>query len=154
MNPQLDTLPIDATLPAIVAALESSRSLVVCAPPGTGKTTRVPRALYLAGFAEAGEILILEPRRLAARLAAARVAAEFGESPGETVGFSIRFENVGGPHTRIRFLTEGILARRIVPDPCYPASPPSSSMNSTSVTSPPTSPSLSCAACKASSVRN
>jgi ATP-dependent helicase HrpB len=117
MNQQLDALPIDAALPEIVATLRSSSGLVVCAPPGAGKTTRVPRALYDAGFAATGDILILEPRRLAARLAAARVAAEFGERLGETVGFSIRFENVGGPKTRIRFLTEGILARRIVQDP-------------------------------------
>jgi ATP-dependent helicase HrpB len=117
MNQQLDALPIDAALPEIVATLRSSSGLVVCAPPGAGKTTRVPRALYHAGFASAGEILILEPRRLAARLAAARVAAEFGERLGETVGFSIRFESVGGPTTRIRFFTEGILARRIVQDP-------------------------------------
>ncbi len=117
MIPQLETLPIDASLPAIVTALESSRGLVICAPPGTGKTTRVPRALFMAGFAETGEILILEPRRLAARLAAARVAEEFGESPGQTVGFSIRFENVWGPRTRIRFLTEGVLSRRIIADP-------------------------------------
>jgi len=59
---------------------------VLSAPPGAGKTTRIPRALYDAGFAERGEILILEPRRLAARLAAARVAQELGERPGETVG--------------------------------------------------------------------
>jgi ATP-dependent helicase HrpB len=117
MNQQLDSLPIDAALPEIVAQLRSSSGLVVCAPPGAGKTTRVPRALYHSGFAAAGEILILEPRRLAARLAAARVASEFGEAPGETVGFSIRFESVDSPATRIRFLTEGILARRIVQDP-------------------------------------
>jgi ATP-dependent helicase HrpB len=117
MNLQLEALPIDAALPCIVAALRSSNGLVVSAPPGAGKTTRVPRALFDAGGAAAGEILVLEPRRLAARLAAARVAAEFGERLGETVGYSIRFENVGGPKTRIRFLTEGVLARRIVQDP-------------------------------------
>ena len=117
MNPGLEALPIDGALPYIVAVLRSSGGLIVCAPPGAGKTTRVPRALHDAGFADAGEILILEPRRLAARLAAARVATEFGERLGETVGFSIRFENVAGPRTRIRFLTEGILTRRIVQDP-------------------------------------
>jgi len=117
MSQQLEALPIDAVLPDIVAALEATSGLVVCAPPGAGKTTRVPRALYDAGHAKDGEILILEPRRLATRLGAARVAAEFGERPGETVGFSIRFENVAGPNTRIRFVTEGILSRRIVQDP-------------------------------------
>jgi ATP-dependent helicase HrpB len=109
-------LPIDAHLPKIVEAMRSSNALVLTAPPGAGKTTRIPQALYQAGFAESGEILILEPRRLATRLAASRVAEEFGEKLGETVGYSIRFESVGGPKTRIRFLTEAILARRIVQD--------------------------------------
>ncbi len=117
MTRNLDALPIDAGLPEVISTLRSSNGLIVCAPPGAGKTTRVPRALYDAGFASTGDIVILEPRRLAARLAAARVASELGERLGETVGFSIRFENVGGPGTRIRFLTEGILARRIVHDP-------------------------------------
>ena len=110
-------LPIDPHLPNIISALRSSKALILTAPPGAGKTTRIPRALYDAGFAEKGEILILEPRRLAARLAATRVAEEFGEKPGKTVGYSIRFENVAGPSTRIRFLTEAILARKIVHDP-------------------------------------
>jgi ATP-dependent helicase HrpB len=110
-------LPIDPYLPQIIRLLKSNDALVLTAPPGAGKTTRVPRALYDAGFAEKGEILILEPRRLAARVAAARVAEELGEQPGGTVGYSIRFENVAGPRTRIRFLTEAILARRIVQDP-------------------------------------
>ncbi len=113
----MDTLPIDAHIPEIIARLRTARALVLTAPPGAGKTTRVPRALYDAGFAAHGEILILEPRRLAARLAASRVSDELGEKLGETVGYSIRFENVGGPKTRIRFLTEAILARRIVHDP-------------------------------------
>jgi ATP-dependent helicase HrpB len=113
----MNLLPIDPHLPEIVAVMRSSKALVLTAPPGAGKTTRIPRALYDAGFADQGEIWILEPRRLAARLAAARVAQEFGEKPGETVGYSIRFENVAGPKTRIRFLTEAILARRIVANP-------------------------------------
>jgi ATP-dependent helicase HrpB len=110
-------LPIDPHLPKIIAALRSCSSLVLSAPPGAGKTTRIPRALFDAGFADHGEILILEPRRLAARLAASRVAQEFGEKLGETVGYSIRYENVSGPKTRIRFLTEAILVRRIIHDP-------------------------------------
>lgn len=113
----MNALPIDPHLAEIVATLRGSKALVLTAPPGAGKTTRIPRALYDAGFADKGEILVLEPRRLATRLAAARVAGEFGERPGQTVGYSIRFENVGGPKTRIRFLTEAILARRIVQDP-------------------------------------
>ncbi|MBP1624603.1 MAG: ATP-dependent helicase [Acidobacteria bacterium] len=111
------SLPIDPHLPGIISALRSNKALILTAPPGAGKTTRIPRALYDAGFAEDGEILILEPRRLATRLAAIRVAEEFGEKPGKTVGYSIRFENVAGPGTRIRFLTEAILARRIAGDP-------------------------------------
>lgn len=110
-------LPIDPYLPEIALALERARALVISAPPGAGKTTRIPRALYEAGFADRGEILVLEPRRLAARLAASRVAEEMGEKPGETVGYSIRFENVSGPKTRIRFLTEAILSRRMINDP-------------------------------------
>src|SRR6185369_3863291 len=87
------------------------------APPGAGKTTRVPRALLDRGFADRGEILVLEPRRLAARMAASRVAEELGEAPGQTIGYQMRFEDVGGPRTRIRFVTEGILTRRLVSDP-------------------------------------
>jgi ATP-dependent helicase HrpB len=90
---------------------------VLSAAPGAGKTTRVPRALLEAGFAETGEILVLEPRRLATRLAAARVAEEMGEKAGRTVGYTIRFENVDSRDTRIRFITEAILARRMVRDP-------------------------------------
>lgn len=114
---KLDPLPIDAQLPEIMACLRRSSALVVTAPPGAGKTTRVPRALYRHGFAEKGDILVLEPRRLATRLAAARVAEELGERVGETVGYAIRFETVEGPETRIRFLTEGVLSRRIIQDP-------------------------------------
>jgi ATP-dependent helicase HrpB len=110
-------LPIDSHLPKIILTLRSCGSLVLTAPPGAGKTTRIPRALCDNGFADRGEILILEPRRLATRLAASRVAQEFGEKLGETVGYSIRYENVSGPKTRIRFLTEAILARRIIHDP-------------------------------------
>jgi ATP-dependent helicase HrpB len=111
------TLPIDAHLPQIVSMLRESGALALTAPPGSGKTTRIPRALFDAGFAENGEILVLEPRRLAARLAAARVAEEMGEEPGGVTGYSIRFENVSGPKTRIRFLTEAILTRRLSGDP-------------------------------------
>ena len=113
----MQTLPIDAYLPQIVSVLQSADALVLTAPPGSGKTTRIPRALFDAGFAENGEVLVLEPRRLAARLAASRVAEEMGEEPGNTVGYSIRFENVSGPNTKIRFLTEAILTRRLSGDP-------------------------------------
>ncbi len=107
-------LPIDALLPEILRSLGEQPNLVVEAAPGAGKTTRVPPALL--GFV-AGEILVLEPRRLAARLAARRVAWELGESVGETVGYQVRFEEVAGPRTRLRFVTEGILTRRLLSDP-------------------------------------
>ncbi len=107
-------LPIDDLLPRIVEALANGTSLVIEAPPGAGKTTRVPPALLRhAG----GEILVLEPRRLAARMAARRVASELGEKLGETAGYQVRFEDVSGPRTRLRFLTEGVLTRRLLSDP-------------------------------------
>ncbi len=113
----LDPLPIDVHLPAIVSTLQAHSGLVITAAPGAGKTTRIPRAIYDSRLAARGEILIVQPRRIAARLAAARVAAELGEELGRTVGFAVRFESVGGAETRIRFATEGVLSRRIIRDP-------------------------------------
>jgi ATP-dependent helicase HrpB len=105
-------LPIDPILPDIVRSLEGTPRLVLEAPPGAGKTTRVPRALLDAGVK--GEIVVLEPRRLATRMAASRVAEELGEKVGETVGYQVRFEDMSSPKTRIRFVTEGVLTRRLV----------------------------------------
>ncbi len=116
----MQPLPIDGLLPDVVAALRTARALVVEAPPGAGKTTRVPRALLEAGLAGDGEVVVLEPRRLAARLAARRVAEEMGERPGETVGWQVRFEEVAGPRTRLRYVTEGLLTRRLVASPGLP----------------------------------
>jgi len=113
----LTPLPIDATVPEIVAAVEGEGAVVVEAPPGAGKTTRVPAALLGARLPGAGEIWVLEPRRLPARLAATRVAAELGERVGETVGYSVRFDEAGGPRTRLRFMTEGLFVRRLLADP-------------------------------------
>ncbi|MBC8133843.1 MAG: ATP-dependent RNA helicase, partial [Deltaproteobacteria bacterium] len=116
----MEPLPIDPLLPDIVAALQCASgapAVVIEAPPGAGKTTRVPRALFDAGFASAGEIVVLQPRRLPARLGAVRVASELGEQPGRKVGYSVRFEDVSGPETRVRFVTEGILNRRLLGDP-------------------------------------
>ncbi len=109
-------LPIDHVLPDLVRALAASPSLVLEAPPGAGKTTRVPRAMLDAGLVT-GEIIVLEPRRLAARLAARRVAEELGERLGETIGYTVRFEDVSSKQTRVRFVTEGILTRRLLADP-------------------------------------
>ena len=112
-----DALPIDAVLPQILDELRRGPALVLEAPPGAGKTTRVPPALL---DLVQGEILVLEPRRLAARTAARRVAQELGERVGETVGFQVRFEDVSSNKTRIRFLTEGILARKLLSEPRLP----------------------------------
>jgi len=108
------SLPIDPLLAEIARSLDDSPNLVIEAPPGAGKTTRVPPVLLDGGR---GEILVLQPRRLPARLAALRVAEEMGEDVGRTVGYSVRFEDVGGSATRIRFMTEGILLRRLLVDP-------------------------------------
>ncbi|MDH5673382.1 MAG: ATP-dependent helicase HrpB [Myxococcales bacterium] len=113
----LPPLPIDAHLPAILAALHQKGTLVLTAEPGAGKTTRLPRAMLQAGLAEAGQILVLEPRRLAARMAARRIAQELGEDVGRRVGYQVRFENQSSRDTRILFMTEGVLLRRLVDDP-------------------------------------
>jgi ATP-dependent helicase HrpB len=107
-------LPIDSLVPEILDHLRTANNLVVEAAPGAGKTTRVPAALLDLSDRE---VLVLEPRRLAARLAARFVAAGMGESVGETVGYQVRFEDVAGPRTRLRFLTEGVLTRRLLSDP-------------------------------------
>ncbi|HYO83941.1 MAG TPA: ATP-dependent helicase HrpB [Bryobacteraceae bacterium] len=106
-------LPADAVIPDVLECLRKHRTVVVEAPPGAGKTTRIPPALLQLG----GEVLVLEPRRLAARMAARRVAAEMGEEPGGTVGWQVRFDQVTGPRTRLRFVTEGVLTRRLLSDP-------------------------------------
>jgi ATP-dependent helicase HrpB len=107
-------LPIDSLLPTVLEHLRASRNLVLEAPPGAGKTTRVPPALLELS---PGEVLVLEPRRIAARMAARFVAGERGEAVGETVGYHVRFEEAAGPRTRLRFLTEGVLTRRLLRDP-------------------------------------
>jgi len=108
------SLPVDALLPEMITSLERNPSLVIEAPPGAGKTTRVPPALL--GITS-DEVVVLEPRRIAARLAARRVAWELGEQVGETVGYQVRFEEAIGPRTRLRFVTEGVLTRRLLSDP-------------------------------------
>ena len=117
MASPLIPLPIDEVLVEVVAGLRQSSALVLRAPPGAGKTTRVPPALDAAGFATTGKILVLQPRRVAARSAAARIAAERGWRLGDEVGYQVRFESRVGPRTRIAIITEGILLRRLLEDP-------------------------------------
>ena len=115
MTPRLP-LPIDDALPELLAAIAAQGRAVLQATPGAGKTTRVPLALLEAGLVD-GRILMLEPRRLAARAAAERMAETLGETAGETVGYRIRGESRIGRHTRIEVVTEGILTRMIQSDP-------------------------------------
>jgi ATP-dependent helicase HrpB len=115
--PPLAPLPIDEALPALRGALRDHGQAVVVAPPGSGKTTRVPPLILDAGLAGDGVVLVLQPRRVAARLAAARVAWERGVPLGEEVGFQVRFERRAGRGTRLLFLTEGLLLRKLQADP-------------------------------------
>ena len=111
------SLPIDEVLPALRLALAERHEAVLEAPPGAGKTTRVPLALLNEPWLAGQKILMLEPRRLAARAAAERLASELGEKVGETVGYRIRLDSKVGPDTRIEVVTEGILTRRLQHDP-------------------------------------
>jgi ATP-dependent helicase HrpB len=110
-------LPIYEIENEIVAALKASRRLVLQAPTGSGKSTQVPKMLLKHGLLGSGQVIILQPRRLAARLLASRVAQELGVKTGQEVGYQIRFENVTSVATRIKFETEGILLRQLVQDP-------------------------------------
>ncbi|HEV2161976.1 MAG TPA: ATP-dependent helicase HrpB [Stellaceae bacterium] len=111
------SLPVAEALPALTAALATRGAAVLEAPPGAGKTTLVPLALLDAKWLEGKKLLMLEPRRLATRAAARRMASLLNESAGDTVGFRTRLESRIGPKTRIEVLTEGILPRMIEDDP-------------------------------------
>ncbi len=113
----MSSLPIDLVLPELTNAIAGNRSVVLSAPPGAGKTTRVPLALLDLIPPEKGRIIMLEPRRIAAVSAARWMARTLGEQAGETVGYSIRFESRVSKSTRIEVVTEGILTRRIQADP-------------------------------------
>lgn len=110
-------LPIDAVLPDVVAALQDQHAVVLRAPAGAGKTTRVPPALLRAGTAGERKIVVLQPRRLAARMTAARMAEENGWQLGREVGYQVRFEQQISRATRIAVVTEGILLRQLRRDP-------------------------------------
>ncbi len=111
------TLPVDDALPDLLAALSTGCNAVLVAPPGAGKTTRVPLALMDAEWARGQRILMLEPRRVAARAAAERMASTMGEKPGARIGYRIRREKAVGPNTRVEVITEGILTRMLQSDP-------------------------------------
>ncbi len=110
-------LPVEEALPELTAALDAGRNAVLVAPPGAGKTTRVPLALLNAGWRGDRRIILLEPRRLAARAAAARMAETLGEAVGATVGYRVRLERRVSAATRIEVVTEGVFSRMIIDDP-------------------------------------
>jgi ATP-dependent helicase HrpB len=115
----MEELPIDSLLPELDEALRRHRAAVVVAPPGAGKTTRIPPALLHSGLiaADHPNLVLLQPRRIAARAASARIAEENAWSVGSEVGYHIRFERRIGPTTRLRVLTEGVLTRQLLADP-------------------------------------
>jgi ATP-dependent helicase HrpB len=110
-------LPIDEALPPLCQVLAAGNCAVLVAPPGAGKTTRVPLVLRDEAWTKNGKILVLEPRRLAARAAASRMATTFGEKVGDTVGLRIRFGSQVSAKTRIEVVTEGIFTRMLIDDP-------------------------------------
>jgi ATP-dependent RNA helicase HrpB len=111
-----EPLPIDVALPQLAAALAARNVAVLVAPPGAGKTTRVPLVLMREPWAAGKKIIVLEPRRLAARAAAARMATTLGEAVGETVGYRVRFASKVSKKTRIEVVTEGVFTRMVLED--------------------------------------
>jgi ATP-dependent helicase HrpB len=112
-----DRLPIYEIEREIVSRLKNDRRLILSAPTGSGKSTQVPQMLLRHDFLRDGQVVVLQPRRLATRLLAARVAQELGVKLGDEVGYQIRFENVTSSKTKIRFVTEGVLLRQMLDDP-------------------------------------
>jgi ATP-dependent RNA helicase HrpB len=110
-------LPIDEALPALTAALRGRDAAVLVAPPGAGKTTRVPLVLADEPWVNGRKILVLEPRRIAARAAAERMASTIGERVGDTVGYRVRFGSKVSRRTRIEVVTEGVFTRLVLDDP-------------------------------------
>ena len=109
--------PVEEVLPAVAASLAANRDVVLRAPPGSGKTTCVPPALLDEPWLEGKKILMLEPRRLAARGAAAHIASKLGEDVGGTVGYAVRLERKVSSRTRLEIVTEGLLTQRLLNDP-------------------------------------
>src|SRR5947208_11212798 len=112
-----DRLPIYEAEQEILAGVRATRRVIVSAPTGSGKSTQVPQMLLDHGLLGSGQVVVLQPRRLAARLLAARVAWERKSELGREVGYQIRFERIVSKETRIRFVTEGVLLRQMVHDP-------------------------------------
>jgi ATP-dependent helicase HrpB len=112
-----DRLPIYEIEHEIIARLREDKRLILSAPTGSGKSTQVPQMLLKHGLLGTGQVVVLQPRRLATRLLAARVASELGVKLGDEVGYQIRFENVTSARTKIRFVTEGVLLRQMIDDP-------------------------------------
>jgi len=110
-------LPIYALEGDLLDRLRETPRLILSAPTGSGKSTQVPQMLLKHGLLGQGQVIVLQPRRLAARLLAARVSEELGTELGREVGYQVRFENVASAATRIKFVTEGILLRRMIDDP-------------------------------------
>ena len=121
MKPTMSRLPIEDVLPSLLSALTQGSSALLTAPPGAGKTTRVPLALLDAPWLYGRRILLLEPRRLATRAAAHRMASTLGERVGATVGYRMRLDTKVGGRTRIEVVTEGILTRLLQQDPSLQA---------------------------------
>jgi len=117
MNAIGEPLPIDPALPELTSALRAANAAVLVAPPGAGKTTRVPLALAAEPWARGKKLLVLEPRRLAARAAAARMAATLREAVGASVGYRVRFGSKVSASTRIEVVTEGVFTRLVLDDP-------------------------------------
>lgn len=116
-RPAMDRLPVDEILPRLKEVLQSRNAAVLVAPPGAGKTTRVPLALLDAPWLEGRKVIMQEPRRLATRAAARRMAATLGEAVGETVGYRVRLDTKVGPRTRIEVVTDGLFLRMLQDDP-------------------------------------
>jgi ATP-dependent helicase HrpB len=112
-----DRLPIYEIEAEIIARLQSDRRVILSAPTGSGKSTQVPQMLLKHGLLGDGQVVVLQPRRLATRLLASRVAQELGVKLGDEVGYQIRFENCTSARTKIRFVTEGVLLRQLIDDP-------------------------------------
>ncbi|TMJ35232.1 MAG: DEAD/DEAH box helicase, partial [Alphaproteobacteria bacterium] len=113
----MSDLPIEAILPSLAKALAGHANVILAAEPGAGKTTRVPLALMNEPWLEGRKIVMLEPRRLAARAAASRMAQSLGEAVGATIGYAVRLDRKVSSQTRVEVVTEGILTRRLQVDP-------------------------------------